>query len=248
MNLLAYIRRIGLIIAAFTACGCSVLRAAPAALSGFLPHDELLMENRERAPFHGSYFPSTSRFDLAQSRYRKVFLAPIEIGPLRAYLTAMMFSEESLTERLEDAESIESYFENRLKLEFENRGFAVVEAPTNDSFTWEIALVELEPSAAAVNAAATAAGFFVPGTGLIKQFTKGSVAIEAILRDSDSTVLAEFRDRKTDKAAIFTIKDFQRYSHTRATIDEWAREFAELSSTPSSIKVEEDFPVDISPF
>jgi hypothetical protein len=160
-----------------------------------------------------------------------------------------MFSSETLNERVEEAESLGSYFENRFRMELEQRGHAIVDAPTSDSIAWEIAIVELEPSAAAVNVAATAAGFFVPGTGLIKQFTKGSVAVEAILRDgNDGSVLAEFRDRESDKAAIITLKDFQRYSHTRSALDEWAQQFAELSTTPSSVQVEEGLPIEISPF
>lgn len=237
------------IAAALLLSGCAILRAAPAALSGFLPHDELLMENRERAPFHGLYFPNVSRFDLAQSRYRKVFLAPVELGPLRSDLSRRMFSSEDLTERIEEAQALADYFHNRFRMELEGRGFMVVEIPSSDSFTWELAIVELEPSAAAVNVAATAAGFFVPGTGIIKQFTKGSVAVEAILRDGgDGSVLGEFRDRESDKAALLTVKDFQRYSHTRTALDEWAIQFAEVSSTPSSTQVADALPIEISPF
>ena len=229
--------------------GCALLRASPAPSSGFLPHDDKVLENRKRAPFHGNYIPSTMRLDMLRAKYMKVYLAPLELGALREKMRIGMYSRRSIVDRLSDAESLAAYFDNRFKDEFTKRGFTVLDLPSVDSLVWEIALVELEPSGAALNIAATAAGFFVPGTGLVKQFTKGSVAIEGIVRDAATgEIVTEFKDRESDKAAVITVRDFQRYSHARASLDEWAQQFAELASTASTVMVDDGSPITLNPF
>lgn len=90
--------------------------------------------------------------------------------------------------------------------------------------------------------------FFVPGGGLIKVAGKGSVAIEGAVRDADTgEILFEFRDREGDKAAPFTVKDFQRFAHAQVAFDEWAKQLVELLATPVTHMVDDSLPFTLSP-
>ena len=112
----------------------------------------------------------------------------------------------------------------------------------------EIAITELTPTEATANFISTVAGFFIPGTGIIKTLTKGSIAFEAIVRDGRTNeILVECRDRQSDKASIFTFKDFDQYGHQRAIIDDWANQIAILSATDDSVTVEPELPFILSP-
>ena len=66
--------------------------------------------------------------------------------------------------------------------------------------------------------------------------------------DSDQLELwEEYKDQETDKTTIFSIKDFQKYSHIRNILDEWAMQIIELLTTPPSHKVRDSNAVTLNP-
>jgi hypothetical protein len=112
----------------------------------------------------------------------------------------------------------------------------------------EIAITEISPNVPEVSAVATVAGFFLPGSGVIRLFGSGSIAIEGILRDGKTgDLLAEFRDREADKSAPISVRDYQMYAHIRRTLDDWADQLAELAGTVSSHQVKDSLPFTLDP-
>ncbi|MBP9838339.1 MAG: DUF3313 family protein [Proteobacteria bacterium] len=189
------------------------------------------------------------RLDDLKKVYKKYYFPEINLEPLKENLKIGERSPKYIQNKLDDAEELGKYFLSRIQLEYAKKGLDVVDAPTEDSFIWELAIVELDATGVAVNAAATVAGIFVPGSGLVKRFATGSIAIEGIIRDGKTgDILAEFKDREADKETVLSARDFQKYSHARYTLDEWAEQFAQLSSTTSDVKVEDSLPVTINPF
>jgi len=229
-------------------CGCKLFRASPAKSSGFLAHDSKLTE-MERSPFNAGYVPDRKRLDDLKKVYRCVCLSPVELNALRANLKMNGLTKSQIEDRLSDAQELVEYLKSRYRLEFEKKGIEVFFEPQEDCFVWDLALVELRPTLVALNVAATAAGTFLPGAGLIQRFGSGSIAIEVIIRDGKTgDILAEFKDRQADKTAPFTIKDFQKYSHARNTIDEWTESFAKLTTTTGDVKIDRPFPLTLLPF
>ena len=113
----------------------------------------------------------------------------------------------------------------------------------------ELALVELVPSNAYWNAGATAAGFVVPGAGLLSAAGAGSIAIEGRARDgATNKVIATFKDRRKDKVAPVNIGSYTWYHGAEGNIADWAAEFAELLNTPPGHVVKRPSPVTLMPW
>ena len=107
----------------------------------------------------------------------------------------------------------------------------VVDQVAEDSFVLELAVVDVVPTKVLINATGAAAGFLVPGGGLIRHAGTGSIAIEGIIRDGKSgRAIAAFKDREAAKTAPFSLKDYQRYAFIRQAIEEWVQQYAELAA------------------
>jgi hypothetical protein len=128
------------------------------------------------------------------------------------------------------------------------RKFTVQDQPTDDTLVLEIAVTEISPNVPEVSAVASIAGFFFPGSGIIRIFGSGSIAIEGILRDGKTgDLLAEFRDREADKSAPISVRDYQMYAHIRRSLDDWADQLAELAGTMSTHQVKDSLPFTLNP-
>lgn len=98
------------------------------------------------------------------------------------------------------------------------------------------------------DAAATVAGVFIPGTGIIRLFGSGSIAIEGMVIDGKTgELLAAFRDREADKSAPISVRDYQMYAHIRRTMDDWADQLAELAGTVPTHQVKDSLPFTLKP-
>ena len=230
--------------------GCSLLKAGPSDVTGFVPHPELLAEHRERAPFHGYWVADPAAHERLRLSLRKVYLRPVSTDIATArYRTPG--GGEGKRDRVEEVEELARYFRERVRLAILAHGnpeFQVANEPQADALPVELALVDVEPTRPAVNLAGTAAGFVVPGGGLIKTFGGGFVAMEGMVTDPvDAAVLEAFRDREGSKKAPATIKDYRRYHHIRVALDDWADQLAELLCTPAGHRVEDSLPFSINP-
>jgi hypothetical protein len=109
----------------------------------------------------------------------------------------------------------------------------------------EMALIEMNPT----NVVGNMARYGAPGGSALAPAMKGNIAIEGKVRDSVTGELYfEFADNEQDKFAVISLRDLSSYGHARTTIKEWARQFAELVSTPASHKVQDSAPVTVNPF
>jgi hypothetical protein len=188
---------------------------------------------------------------------------PVNTLPAEAKIKARELPPGVEASRLADLQELSAYFHTRLKSAFTEydgdglsaddvpitvRRFTVRDEPSNDSLVLEIAITEISPNVPEVSAVATVAGFFLPGSGVIRLFGSGSIAIEGILRDGKTgDLLAEFRDREADKSAPISVRDYQMYAHIRRTLDDWADQLAELAGTVSSHQVKDSLPFTLDP-
>ena len=247
----------------FFCAACTLFKASPAEDSGFLPYPDLLKPMPERAPFNAVYVPDPQRLEELRLRYPFISILPINTLPAEAKIKAKGFPPGVEESRLDDLRELSAYFHTRLQSAFSQydgdglsadeepinvRRFTVRDEPSNDSLVLEIAITEISPNVPEVSAVATVAGFFVPGSGIVRLFGSGSIAIEGIVRDGKTgELLAEFRDREADKSAPISVRDYQMYAHIRRTLDDWADQLAELAGTVSTHQVKDSLPFTLNP-
>ena len=242
---------------------CSLFKARPAEDSGFLPYPELLKPMPARAPFNAVYVPDPKRLEQLRMKCHSISIMPINTLPAESKIRAQKFPLRVEESRIADLRELGGYFHTRLKNAFSEydgdglsaegvpiivRKFTVVDEPTDETLVFELAITEISPNLPEVSAAATVAGFFVPGSGIIRLFGSGSVAIEGIVRDGGTgDLLAEFRDREADKSAPISVRDYQMYAHIRRTFDDWADQLVELTGTMPSHQVKDSLPFTLNP-
>ncbi len=243
--------KLSLILSLVSLSACSVLQPRERQSTAFLPKPELLKEDRDRAPFQGYWVSDPVTVDNFKSANQKIYLAPINIDNVVGMLLAADDDESTKKDRIEEVQQLANYFRERVRLNIsqdKSAKFLVVESPEG-AFSVNLALVDVIPSNPGINLVGTAAGFFVPGGGLIKLAGESSVAMEGYSCNMSSQIalFEQFKDRETQKASAFTLKDFQRYAHIRVILDDWANQVAQLTVTKSSVLVEEELPFLISP-
>jgi hypothetical protein len=234
--------------------GCSLLRASAAKDAGFVPYPEKLSERRERAPFHGYWVMEPEDYDKRRLNGARFVIAPIDIKILERSIKDRYPRGRTAVDRIEEAAELARYFEERLRLEFVAIGHEPVAPDATelaDAFVLRLALVDVQPTEPGVQLLGTAAGFVVPGGGIIKLAGQGSIAVEGFVEHSmepgSTTVWEQFKDREGQKYSAFSIKDYQRYAHLAAALDDWAKQFAELLSTDKSHRVVESDLVRLNP-
>lgn len=231
--------------------GCSVFKASPTDLSGFLPKGELLVEARERAPFHGYWVFEPNQYYAIRQTKRKVHVAPVDITYVEKLYRASSGSEKKKQARIQESQELARYFAERIRLALQNRqeiNVVFVDQPGEGVLSINLALVQVVPTNPGVNFVGTAAGFLVPGGGLIKFAGEGSVAMEGFVSEHTPEALYEqYKDREGQKSSPFSFKDYQRYAHIRVAIDEWSEQIAELLSTPPDHQVEDRDLVTLNP-
>ena len=249
LNIKRAVKLVGATFVAVSIAGCQLLKARSASDSGFLPFNKNLSEMRQRSPFHASWVPDAKKIEELKKTHKNIVVLPVLTDLYEEKIKKEDASEGWKKERINDAREIAKYFENKMLLNFATDNiYTVSSEPKENSFVWELAITELEPTSPAISAAATAAGFFVPGGGIIRAASTGSIAIEGIVRDSNTgEILATFKDRESDKSSPFSVKDFQLYAHARVAIDDWSEQFFKLATTDDKVTVEDSLPFSLNP-
>lgn len=228
--------------------GCSsverLAKASPAPDSGFLTNASQMTEQRERFPFNRVWI--SPEFRKQRQNYKSVILAPVKTSHLEHMDWWQKQSARTQEDLSADADTIARYTHNAFADAIANdpsHRYVVAAKPGPGTLKLEIALVELVPSKAFLNAASTVGGFFVPGAGLAATAGKGSVAIEARLTDSTSgKLLAQMADREEGKSAVVDIAGMSWYSSAKTTIDEWAAQFVRLANSEYTEQVPDSAP------
>lgn len=230
---------------------CTALKASPAKDAGFLPKPEVVAERRERAPFNGYWVFDPEQYDSIRAQYGQVYVAPVDTAIVEKHIIETKPDERARMRRMEEVREVARYFSEKLRMMLKEKGsgsLKVAEQPGPETLELDLALVEVVPTNPGFSIAGAAAGFLVPGGGLIRLVGQGSVAIEGYVKDgTNGEVYEQFKDRETDKSSAFSVKDYQQFAHIRETVDDWAAQIVELLTTPSSKKVDDSLPFSINP-
>jgi hypothetical protein len=209
--------------------------------------------NTTRAQFLDEVWVSPSvKGKTISEMYSKVYFTPVATGRLKQqgwWAAQNSIKQEQLAT---DARKLASRMNGALVNAARNdsgRRLQVVSQPGPGTLIVDIAITELVPAKAYWNAAATAAGFVVPGAGLRSAAGSGSVAIEGRLRDGNTrTVIASFRDRMTDKMAVVNLDSYSWYAGSEKNLEETAVNIARvLNSSPGTV-VNQSAPIKLAAY
>ena len=221
-----------------------------AILSACAPVGERSASNPTGAQFLDQvYVAPEYRGKTPSEAFSKVYFAPVSTGNLSRQ--GWWQSQSAVTQRqLEaDARKLATHFHRSLvgsARSDSGRRLTVVDRPGPDTLVIETAITELVPAKAYWNAAATAAGFVVPGAGFLSAAGSGSITVEGRLRDGgNNQLVANFRDTMKDKMAVVNIDSYSWYGGSEANLDEMAVNIARvinakpgtIVSQPSRIKL-----------
>ena len=229
---------------------CQLLDASQAADSGFNPSTA---PTRTRAEFvQHAWVDKAYRGKSVKDHFSSVYVAPINTR----YMAEQSWWQQQTGVRKAELASDTQSLANRMRKQFQQSitnypgdNIPLASGPGQGVLVVELALVELVPSNAYWNAGATAAGFVIPGAGLLSAAGAGSIAIEGRLRDGGtSKMIATFKDRRKDKVAPVNIGSYTWYHGAEGNITDWAAEFAELINTPPSHVVKRPSPVTLMPW
>lgn len=213
-----------------------------AALSACSPMGERSARNPTGAQFLDQvYVAPEYRGKTASQQFSKVYFAPVAIGNLSRQ--GWWTSQSAVTQRqLEsDARKLAAHFRRSLVKAARNdagRRLTVVNQPGPDTMIIEAAITELIPAKAYWNAAATTAGFVIPGAGLLSAAGSGSITIEGRVRDGNNgKLVANFRDRMKDKMAVVNIDSYTWFGGSEANLDETAVNIARVINAKPGVIV-----------
>lgn len=227
-----------------------LLKASPAPLSDFVEHPDALAPNPGRAPFNRVWRNPSAQAWQRVRNFDRIAVLPVNVDYLRRRAGAFG-PKNGPVEQGRPIPAFAGYMQTRFEKAFARGGvYQVVRSGGPRTLTLELALVELNPSNAAGNVIKTGADVFVPGAGLVgSAFTRGSVAIEGKLRNGETgEVLYEFADREQDKTSLISFRDYSPYAHSRAAVNDWAREIEQISRTPRNQKIRGASRVTLNPF
>lgn len=218
----------------------TVIASCLAALAACSPMGERSARNPTGAQFLDQvYVAPEYRGKTASQQFSKVYFAPVAIGNLSRQ--GWWESQSAVTQRqLEtDARKLGAHFRRALINAAKNDSgrLNVVSQPGPDTLIIEAAITELVPAKAYWNAAATTAGFVVPGAGLLGAAGSGTITVEGRLRDGNNgKLVANFRDRMKDKMAFVNIDSYTWYGGSEANLEEMAGNIARvLNAKPGTI-------------
>ena len=243
-----------IVLSILSSCAAiKILKASETKNYGFIPKPELFDPAFDSTPFHRRWITEdASRYQELKTSLKEVYIEPVNTSILKAELEKEITDPDEQQARIDEVEELARYFRNKIALvlnDTPHKNFKLIETPGKNTIRLALALVEVEPTNPSINALGTAAGFFVPGGGLVKIAAKGGVAIEGFIDETNKqTLLEQFKDKESDKAAPFTVKDFQKYAHIRSSIDDWSMQLAEILNQPVGHKVKDSLPFELAIF
>lgn len=237
-----------ILLAALTG-GCATsssgLKAKTVPPSAFIENPGRMKPHRERAPFNLSW--ENPKFETKRGTYNAIYIPAVTTVYLRRVdrplVTVLEGPKAKDRPVAKTAELLRAAFVNALQAPGSRYRTAAGRGP--QVLTLELAVIEMNPT----NVVGNAARYGAPGGSALAPLTKGNIAIEGKVRDSQTGELFyEFADNEQDKFAVVSLRDLSSYGHARTAIKEWAKQFAELVSTPASHKVEDSASITVNPF
>jgi hypothetical protein len=129
---------------------------------------------------------------------------------------------------------------------YPNGHFRVTHTPGPSTLVIDLSIKELVPAKKYWNATATAAGFVIPGAGLLGAAGKGSIVIDGQVYDgATGNILAGFTTRESDDTALINTSQFSWYRGSEKSIDDVAQKTAAFLNAPAGtvIKKSSNFQV-----
>lgn len=205
-------------------------------------------DNSSRAQFLDEVWVSPKvRGKASHELFTKVYLAPVTTGNLQKqgwWSSQNAIKQDQLAA---DSRKLAGSFHQSLVTAARNdpsRRLTVVNQPGPGTLTVEMAITELVPAKAYWNAAATTAGFVIPGAGLLGAAGAGSIAIEGRMRDGNNNqVIATFRDQMTDKMAVVNVDSYSWYGGSQANLKEIAAKTARVLNADAGEVVTQSSPI-----
>ncbi|MBI4616750.1 MAG: DUF3313 domain-containing protein [Planctomycetes bacterium] len=217
--------------------GCGTEEAQP---SGFLQEGKTGMVEDERLPFQRVWYKQNADW----TKYNAIRVAPVHTEYLSKQDWWDKVNEAELSNRQADVAKIADYIQKKFTDAFANDENHVLKIAQKDGpgvLVLEIAIVELVPTKALLNAA----GYAAMGSAM----DQGSIALEARIKDSATgEVLVKIADREEGKASIVNVKDLTWYGHAYDRIDEWAEQAVEVANASENETVDDSWDFTLAPW
>jgi len=234
---------LSVVVLAFLA-GC---KAEEAPTSGFI-EDAQLMSANPSTPFNRTYWnkeynardydellvaPVNTQYVMAQNIWEKVNLVNVKPEQLKRDIDDLaVYTRQSFI---------------RAATDDPKKRFKVVETAGPKTLILELALVQVVPSKAALNAlgyvtwvpaVVTAGGAAATDS---QDAGKGVIAIEGRIRDgATGKIIGLFADRERPKTAIVDVKSLNWWAPLKAIVDEWSQQLVALANRPPGTVVKEN--------
>lgn len=236
-----------LVAGSLSVISCSNYSSVPK--TGFVAHHAKNTDST--VPFdvywdNGDSATWNARVNGANGNRQLIALAPVDLNHMDAKPDSIVDCRELM--------QLASYFQKSVKTHFDqtsarNPHVAMVNPGTKGAYTLELAIISIRPTNTRMGLVVTALSAVKWG-GLAKSAVKkGHIAIAARMRDEQGRVISELADYEEDHSSILGVdaKNFEKYGHHKHTLNEWAREMADVYSSPFDHKTRKRM-MTISPF
>jgi hypothetical protein len=248
LSVSAHLRAAGLLLCAAGALavvsGCKTKGAAD---SGFLEYKGVMAEDRARFPFHRVWVKP----NVVKENYDYILVTPVNTAYLMKATGWKAANPGNLD--LERAAQELAEFTQKTFIEAfnnpENNRFRVTTTPGPRTLGLDLAITELVPSKAALNALSLASPNI--GMGVAAGVAAGtpSTAIEGRLVDTATgETLFQFADREEAQIRIVNLEGLTWWSHARDSVRNWANQCVTLANTPKDQKVKDRLPFTLKPW
>lgn len=186
-----------------------------------------------------------------QKKYSSVYIAPVNTSKLSKQDWWSSQNARTQSEVLaKDAQKLGRQLRTSLEREiraYPGNRLSIASSPGPNTLTIETAITELVPSKAYWNAGATAAGFVVPGAGLLSAAGAGKISIGGRLSDSSGTQ-ATFSDTRTDDMSPINMRGYSWYGGSERNIETWAKQGAAFLHAPPGSEIKRASSITLNPF
>ena len=216
----------------------TMVKANPAILSPFIEHRNEVKRQPTNAAFQYIWRTSDRQAHNEARPLTELYIAPVTTRFLRPMRTGTVRFDDRLgTQRSPSAQEMAAKLRHEFAVALANSPaprYRLVTAPTPNSLTLEMALIELNPTQPKINAAKFVAKLMFGPLGSVGGLmvqSSGNIAIEVKIRLSrGGSLLYQFADNESDKLTLYSVRDFRPYGHVDNSINEWADQFVELTS------------------
>jgi hypothetical protein len=224
--------------------GC---RAEEAPATAFI-EDAQLMSANPSTPFNRTYWNK----EYNPRDYDELLVAPVNTQYVMAQniwekANLVNVRPEQLKKDIDDLAVYTRQSFVRAAADDPKKRFKVVETAGPKTLILELALVQVVPSKAALNAlgyvtwvpaVVTAGGAAATDS---QDAGKGVIAIEGRIRDgATGKIIGLFADRERPKTAIIDIKSLNWWAPLKAIVDEWSQQLIALANRPPGAVVKEN--------